>query len=202
MATLTIDDAERLATRVRPWTFRLEFLNNPGCTLYWYATGRGLTEAVEMGWGDTTATGTIQWQLTDWPGLRVKVADMLAQGYTYADTPFIRMTALSMARLGIGPAQAPVLTAAVPVSLTSAASLTSVVASPLMPPVTLTTPRDPALLALGHPWASIHHLKVLRNGLAILGWSAIDDNGKETMRFLPDEGIKFARDYNLETELV
>jgi len=189
MAKLTISDVERIAGRGRPWTIRLEFAGadpaNAGgfSDKYWYATGRGLTEAVEIGWG---ANGNgAQHQLIDWPELRKRVAEKLAKGYGYVDTPYIRMTTASLARLG-GPTKgtpAPVQVTPVP--------------NPVPPPVT----RSAALVALGEPWSLTHHLKVLRDGTTVKGYAAIDDNGDELLQFDPQRGVEFARDYNLEIEL-
>lgn len=218
MAQLTLIDAERIAARGKPWTIRLEFTGansanaNGFSDKYWYATGRALKEMVEAGWGANGAGA--QHQLIDWAELRKRVAEKLAKGYTYVDTPYTRMTPASLAKLG-GPTpsggHAPVATPAPVVVTTPPVVLgTGTVLAPgvtvksvtLAPAGPAAVARTPALLALGDPWALTNHLKVLRSGTSIVGWAAIDDNGDETgLRFDPDGGRQFAVDYDLELVL-
>ena len=224
MACLTINDAEQIASRGKPWTFRLEFTGSNSANAsgvsdkYWYATGRGLAEMVEAGWG---ANGNgAQHQLIDWNDLRKRVTEKLAKGYTYVTTPYTRMTPASLAKLG-GPTptgghlpvrtiQTTVLPTGtsvnIPVSTSAACGVGSVTV--MLPPtatVAVSVPavkRCAALLALGDPWALTNHLEVIRNGITLVGWKAIDDEGDETgIRFDPDGGKKFATDYDLELVL-
>jgi len=218
---LTLADAERIAAKGKPWTFRLEFIganatNASGVSdKYWYATGRAVNEAIEIGWG---ANGTApQHQLIDWDELRKRVAEKLGKGYTYTNTPYMRMTPASIAKLG-GPTRAsgqgslmpmgtnlptttlpPVVKAGTRVSVAPGVTVKAVSAAPVLPttgPVT----RCAALLALGDPWALANHLKVVRQGTTVIGYAAIDDNGNELLRFAPQGGIDFARDYGLDID--
>lgn len=177
MAKLTINDAENTATRIRPWTFRMESPTGD----YWYATGRGLTEAVEIGWGAAGA-GT-QYQLTDWVGLRTMVADTLNQGYFYVDTPYVRMTPVSLAKV-----MAPV---------------TTMVPAPIVAPVIVPSVRIPVVPVVAPVTLTVgkaHHLKILRTGAAITGYSVVDDKGNEIQRLDPKDGPQFARDHNVDIE--
>lgn len=146
------------------------------CGDYLYATGRGLTEAVEIGWG---AIGDPpQYQLIDWTELRNRVAEKLTKGYTYADTPYVRMTPASLAKVM---APAPVAPSVAAVSM----------AAPLAPVVV------PPIGGTG----KAHHLKILRTGITVTGYAVIDDKGNEIGKLTPAEGPKFARDYNVDIEL-
>lgn len=103
MARLTVQDARQIAMRNRPWTFRLEL--QPG--MFWYATGRGINEPLEV------VTGTIhpaQGQMAalgTWTDLERVVTLLLGQGWQYADTPYIRMSPQSLATIQAGQAAPP-----------------------------------------------------------------------------------------------
>ena len=199
MALLTLAEAEQIAGRGRPWTFRLEFCgSNPSnvsgqSDKFWYATGRGLAEPVEAGWG---ANGNApQFQLIDWTELRIRVADKLAKGYDYADTPFVRMSPANLAVvMGVG-AQA--VTQAVPVTATNAtAGSTSAVL--ITAPVLVGKPPAASLVALGTPWSLICGLRVLLDGTKVKAYSAFDAQGKELLQLDPAAGIAFAQQHNVD----
>ncbi|OHD16817.1 MAG: hypothetical protein A2Y38_22225 [Spirochaetes bacterium GWB1_59_5] len=95
MATLTFKQAEALADKGRPWTFKMQFQgldpsNASGQSdKFWLATGRGKGEPVEIHFG---ATGTVgQVQVHDWAYVAAKVPEKEAKGYRYVDTLFVRV---------------------------------------------------------------------------------------------------------------
>jgi len=184
MAKFTITDAERIAAKPKPWTIRLE-CQAGGSNKYWYATGRSLTEAVECGWG---AIGAVpQLKLISWTDLRVKVAEKLNKGYTYADTPYIRMSPGSLAALAGVPQQLPVLS------------------PPPVVPVVLAPPMSPvpaSLVALGTPYDQIVKLKLLRTGVKVTGYAAVDKDGNTVMDFSKDAGPDFATQHGLEIDFI
>lgn len=105
MAKLTFEECRKTAGRRRPWTFRLEFHGttpngNPSAK-FWYATGRGLDEAVEIGWGAIGQPPSHQ--LIDWAELRPRVEEKLRKGYDYAPTDYVRMSAANLAKLTNSP---------------------------------------------------------------------------------------------------
>jgi len=190
MALLMLQDAETIAQKNRPWSIRLEFLgvnanNKNGISdKYWYATGRGLNEAVEIGWG---AVGRKpQTQLTTWAELRNRVPDKLAKGYMYVTHPYIRMSAGNIAKI-IG--QAPVA----PQPRAAPAKKTKQV----MPQPSNWT-MSATQTALGAPWNLIHILKIARKGTKVLGFKAFDEKGNEILMFDEDGGREFARDHGLD----
>lgn len=197
MALLTLKDAERIATKGRPWTFRLEFTGANSANVsgvsdkFWYATGRALTEPVEVGWG---ANGrTPQTQLTDWNDLRGRVADKLAKGYIYASTPFIRMHPDNIAKITAGQFMA-LMT---PAQVAPVTTVVSVAPSSAVAPVK--APKA-SLAGLGVPWNMIDHLQVVRKNTTILGYKAIDVAGVEILEFTEDGGRQFAKDHDLDIE--
>lgn len=212
MAKLTIADAEKIAAKGRPWTFRLEYRgSNPAnqsgvSNKYWYATGRGLTEAVETGWG---AIGSVpQHKLTDWPTLRDKVAEKLTEGYMYADTPFVRMSASALALLGgANPSAVPagVPTAAKPAAVSAplvVAAGTVLTPGVVVQRITATSNKAPsaAQVALGEPFSLICALRLVREGgtTTVKGYQALDEQGNEVLMFPPAEGIQFAQTYDID----
>lgn len=198
MAKLTLADAENIAARNRPWTIRLEFhgtnANNQSgvSSKYWYATGRGLTEQVETGWG---AIGSApQHALVDWSDLRKKVAEKLAKGYDWAATPYVRMSAANLAKItGQAPVQAP----AAPAPVTPAPKPQSVKSTPTAG-VMAATATSNALQALGVPYNLICSLKITRTGTKVTGYQGLDANGDSVMDFGPTNGLDFAKKYNLD----
>lgn len=200
MPRLTIIDAEGIANRNRPWTIRLEFHgSNPTnasgvSSKYWYATGRGLAEKVETGWG---AIGSApQHQLIDWNELKVRVADKQSKGYKWADTPYVRMSKASMAILTGNPIPAaptaPVVKTNTPPALLPGLSVSA----------TLSTMINPTLATLSPPFSLIHALRVLRDGVKLIGYKALDAAGDELMQMPPADGLKFAQQYDIEIKFV
>lgn len=95
MARLTLNDAKATAARGRPWTFRMEDASGN----WWYATGRGLHEAVEVVCGDAQGNLTAGSNTLTDVGLLDKVCHNLVQrGYTYVDTQYIRMSPANLAQ--------------------------------------------------------------------------------------------------------
>jgi hypothetical protein len=190
MPRFTLLDAEGIANRNRPWTIRLEFhgsnLTNASgvSSKYWYATGRGLNEKVETGWG---AIGSApQHQLIDWAELRVRVADKQSKGYKWADTPYVRMSKASLATLTGNPI---------------------VPSNPVVPATPVTSVQvplktNPPLAALSPPFCLIHALRILRDGVKLIGYKALDAAGDELMQMPPADGIKFAQQYDIEIKFV
>ena len=205
MALLTLQDAEGIAGRGRPWTIRLEFVGaNPAnvsgvSSKYWYATGRGLHEPVEAGWG--TIGDTPQYQLIDWPELEVRVADKLAKGYQFVGTPFVRMSAGNLAIVTGNPVSTPPMAKAVS-SLTPARATAPAVkpapVHPTVPPVAVVHQAGAAQRALQHPRNLVCSLKLLRDGTRVTGYSARDANEAELLVMGASEGADFARTYNVD----
>jgi len=214
MARLTIHDAEDKARKGRPWSFRLEYVgSNPAnksgwSSKYWYATGRGITEMIEVGWGanGNPPQGTT---LVTWAKLRKVVPEKRSKGYDYADHGYVRMSAKSIAKLGGAtpstPAQGNAKPAPAPLSqhplgnpVKQAQPLTPATPAPAAP----AGPVSPDLLALGEPWSLVRSLKVIRKGTTLTGYSAQDKDGDELLKFDPAGGIEFARDYDIDIELV
>ncbi len=193
MPRLTIIDAEGIANRNRPWTIRLEFHGaNPNnasgvSSKYWYATGRGLAEKVETGWG---AIGSApQHQLVDWVELKTRVLDKQAKGYQWADTPYVRMSKASLATLAGG----------------SMNLIPVVIPTPPPPPsapVSMPSMINPTLAALGQPFSLIHALRIMRDGVKLVGYKALDAAGDELMQMPSVDGLKFAQQYDIEIKFV
>lgn len=196
MARLTITDAEQIAGRNRPWTFRLEFIgpnaanHNGSSRKYWYATGRGLHESVEIGWG---ALGSVpQHQLIDWPELRLRVAAKLVKGYDYADTLYVRMSAGSMATL-TGTASV-----VVPAPMPALPSSGLTVVTPLPPMNAVPTHVHPALVAMGEPYSLVASLRIQRQGIKVQGYTALDKDGDALFELTARAGIDFAQKYDVD----
>jgi len=88
MATLTLNDARRTMSRNRPWTFRLEY-HGGGSHKFWMATGRGRNEPVEVLYGRVGSKPQII--VKDWTYLESKTPEKVAKGYSYVDTPYVRV---------------------------------------------------------------------------------------------------------------
>ena len=206
MAKLTMQDAEKLAGRNRPWTFRLEFIgSNPSnasgrSEKYWYATGRGLSEAVEIGWGKIGSKP--QHQLIDWPELRSRVAAKMAGQYDYAPTNFVRMSTKSLATLGGVTPSAP-----------APAPQTPQATNPVQPPPTpvpaptagaqapkYTKAPSQIQLDLGEPFSLIRALRFKRDaaGTAIVGFTALDEDGDVLLDLTEPDGQDFIAKYDPE----
>ena len=198
MAILTLQDAERIAIKNRPWALRLEFVgsnpaNSSGISQkFWQATGRGLTETVEVGWGPIG--GTPQTQLVTFAEFRNRCVDKIAKGYDWADTPYFRMSPTNLALLG---GHKPVGTSPAPTAQTLV--IPSPTVGPVIPAPTISTKAPAAsLLALPLPWNLIRELRVVRDGTTIKGFDAIDEKGDILLRFDEPGGREFARDHDLE----
>ena len=190
MAKLTLQDAETLAQKGRPWTFRMEFhgITPLGgvSSKYWFSTGRGLLESCEIGWGAVGAKP--QLDLIDWAELRVRVADKLGKGYTYVQTPFIRMSQESLTKLSGTPTPFTPIAIATPVT------------TAVPPPPRQVIQHTPSAVqaALGKPHSQVCALKLARKGSQATGFQALDANGDYLFDFPLSEGREFARDHNLD----
>lgn len=193
MSCLTIIDAEGIASRYRPWTIRLEFhgansTNASGVSSkYWYATGRGPNEKVETGWG---AIGSApQHQLIDWTELKVRVADKCSKGYQWADTPYVSMSKASLATL-----------VTLPGSPTN--PVTVMISTPPSAPVSASSMINPSVASLNQPFSLIHALRILRDGVKLIGYKALDAAGDELLQMPPADGLQFAQKYDIEIKFV
>jgi len=196
MALLMLHDAERIAQNGRPWSFRLEYVgvnpnNKTGISdKYWYATGRGLNEDVEIGWG---AVGSKpQTQLITWPELRNRVPDKLAKGYMYVDHSYVRMSVGNIAKI-LG--QAPTPPAPTPPQTVIQPPQTKPAPAPTQPSNWM---MSAAQQALGAPWNMIHLLQIVRVGTDVKGFKALDEKGNDILMFDTDGGREFARDHGID----
>ena len=182
MAKVTLDNAELIAQKGRPWTIRLERYDQ-----YWYATGRALHEAVELGFG-TIGDSPVH-VLTDWATLRTEVSSQILQGFGWADTPYIRMSPASIAKLSGVPATTPVPT------------IKAVKTTPA-PAVIAAASTSNALQSLSSPYNMICSLKLVRTGIKVTGYAALDALGAHLCDFDAPTGLAFAQRYNLDVLFV
>jgi len=193
VAYLTITDARDIAKRGRPWSLRLEYTgsnssNNSGWSdKFWFATGRGINEPVEIGWGRNGNKPQIR--LTDFPTVEDRVSSKLGNGYSYVDASYRRMSPESLSKLAkptsatpLQPTPAPA--PAMPASITSKHTVSA------------------AQDALGVPWSLIHSLRIKRSkgSTNIVGYDALDENEDLLLTMTATSGLDFARDYNVEIE--
>lgn len=163
MALLTLDDARKLAARNRPWTFRLEFkglnaANQSGRSeKFWLATGRGVSEPVEIHYGAIGSTGTVL--VKTWSYVEQVAPEKLTKGYQYADTPYKRVQQSTIDAFNAAMAKQPP---------PSTAPVTSVAAPPAPPP----TPA-PTTNGLAGPYGRIVSVSSV-GGV----WKALDAAGK------------------------
>lgn len=184
MPKVTLAHAESIAQKGRPWTIRLEVIRSFAANEYWYATGRSVTEAVEVGKGSLGQPP--QYELIDWPTMRTQVASLLTDGFVWADTPFIRMSAGSIAKLTGQPQ-------VVPVNVT-----TRSVKSTPSPAVFAAAAASNTLQALGAPYNLICSLKMIRKGVKVTGYAALDASGGHLCDFDAPNGLSFAQQHNLD----
>ena len=197
---MTISEAEAIAGRQRPWTFRLEFHGTTDkgqpSHKFWYATGRGTGEAIEIGWGAIGAAPS--YALIDWAELKTRTAEKLDKGYGYAPTAFIRMSAGNLAVVtGQASVAAPTPPPAPPAPV-APVSPVAPVATPSVTPAQKTPAAS--LLALGEPFSLIRKLKMKREGSKIIGFSALDETGAEVCEMDAPNGRDFAKEHDLEVE--
>lgn len=172
MPKLTIEDAEKLALRSRPWSIRMEITGNE----VWAATGRGMHEPAEIIWG--TQGGKEYRQLATWTAVVDAVTKNLNDGFVYVDAPYRRMSQECLDKIAGASAS--------PANILGGGPSTFVV--------------PPSLDALGAPWNLIRMLKMKRDGVIVLGYSARDENGNEVLMFDPQGGRDFAAEHNLDVE--
>ena len=161
MARLTYQEAEQIAGRGRPWTFRLEYTgsnasNQSGVSdKYWYATGRGTSEMVEVGWGRIGSRP--QTMLLPFNKLADKVTEKRNKGYNYVNTPYVRMSAANLTKLGgQPPTQAP--------AVKQVSSMTPKTLKPKSKPVPASKVKPAKRALLCAPWTDIVKLRAVRQG--------------------------------------
>lgn len=198
MAYLTISDARDRAHRGAPWSIRLEFtggnFNNKSgwSSKYWFATGRGASEPVEIGWGRNG--NKAQTQITKFSTVEDRVSKKLAKGYDYTAAPYQRMSSESLAK--ISGAQPAVPTAPAPQPTPAPATPAPVAPTPKASTHTVSADQD----ALGEPWSLIYSLRIKRNGTRVVGYDALDNNGDFLLTMTATSGLDFARDYDVDVE--
>ncbi len=173
MALLTITEVKHTAARNRPWSFYMK--NKKG--QFWYATGRGLNEPVEICWGNPGMRP--QSKLVLWTDMEAKIPELLSKGYTYINHPYIRMSAGSILKLSnpsLWPTTAP--------GSTQAPSWTA----------------GAAQKALGHPWADIVCLRIIRKQTQVFGFEAVDTAGTVLLTMTMAEAKEFAREHDVPLE--
>jgi len=174
MPRLTLIDAEGIANRNRPWTIRLEF-HCGTVSKYLYATGRGIDEEIEIGWGDIGFAP--QYQIIDWDQLRILVADKRSLGYQWADTSYIRMSKGSLSSLSGGSSIAS------PVRISSSSQVSST---------------NSSISSLSQPFSLTQTMRIMRDGVKLIGYVALDASGNELFQMPPIDGLQFAQKYNIE----
>lgn len=180
MPILTMNDAERIAARGRPWATRME-TTGPANGRFWKATGRGVAEAVEVSQGVIGGVPQSS-ELVAWDEFKKRAAGKVAEGYSWVDTPYFRMSPDNIALLKNGrPSVLP--------------GIPAVAAIPAAPAA-----KSPAasLLALPSPWDQIRALRVVRDGVVVKGFDAVDDRGNVITRFDEDPGRDFARKHDVD----
>lgn len=194
MARLNLADAIRIARTGRPWALRMECVDPATNTnKFWFATGRGLHEAVETGHGRIGAKPALR--LTSFGVFVSKASEKLIKGYVFAHTPFVRMSAGNMAKLGGRKpskgitAPDPVITAPAP---TPAAAVKPVAASSgafVYPP--MGTPM-PGLPALDGPYTLIVALFPVKGG-----FEALDEDGDVVLDLTTKGGQDLCQGYGI-----
>ena len=181
MANLTLQEVEVIAGRGRPWTFRMEQTGE-----YWFATGRGLQEAVEVGYGFMGSLPHLQ--LVSWGDLTASVTEKISQGWQYANTPYIRMSPGNLAAATGNPI----------VKAQTAKAVSSLQAT-AKSPLSVTPPQvTQAQQTLAYPYSAIRALKLVRSGTTVTGYSALDAQGQEMLVLTPPEAISFAQKYSID----
>lgn len=210
MALLTLTEAANLAARDRPWSVRLEFVGaNPNnqCGLsrkFWYATGRGLGEPVEIGWGAIGAAP--QTLLRTFDDFRDKVTEKLTEGYRYVIAPYQRMSAANLAQITAGvTATVPVYTPGPPnPAMQNPAPPPPApgggIAAPAVSPKIVTLAQQ----ALGSPYDLIRSFRVKRlpaSGVpSVIMMEALDVLGGVLLLMQVQEAVSFARDHVLDIQ--
>lgn len=197
MARLTLVDVHRIAAKQRPWTIRMECVDpSTNTSKFWFATGRGTNEAVEIGWGRIGSAP--QLQLTSFAKFEAKVHEKLGKGYDYADTPFVRMSAQSLNMIqgnsGHTPGSGYALSAAnkakpAPVSSTPVPSAPAPVAAPLSPAASLSPVHVNPSLPM--PFGYIRWLRPAKGG----GWEALDSCEQKLLDLPFASGKTMLRDF-------
>ena len=194
MSRLTYDDAEKTSLRGRPWSFHMELhtTDSLGQAIdkFWYATGRGQGESVEVGEGNTGEQPVSE--LIAWGDLRALVTARVAGGYDYVDAPYRRMSPESLAKLA-----APPIAASPTLVVTPQA--TAVVTSPV---VVTPPPATPRVVTGGQPWDHISTMHVVREGTKVMGIEARDAQGTKLLVFTESVGQAFAQARNMDISFV
>lgn len=166
---VTLKDVNRIAARNRPWTLRLEYVAfpPPGANKFWFGTGRGTNESVEIGWG--RIGNKPQYQVISFQEFVTRVNDKISKGYAVAAGPFVRMRPETIQVLKT-------LTAAAtpPVQVSTPAAPVSI---SVPPPVQATFPPGT------DPFTLIKSLTPIKQG-----FDALDANGAVLMQLTLDSG--------------
>lgn len=199
MAKLTLNDAEDIARRNRPWTLRMECVDPATNTSkFWYATGRGRNEAVETAWGRIGSQP--QFKLVSFDVFRDRVNEKLGKGYDYAHTGYIRMTPANLAKLG---GRKPSAAPATPAPVAAPAPAPVVTPAPAAPapvqpagtkkfvPPPMGIPK-PGLPTLDGPYALIVALHPIKDG-----FEGLDDDGDVVLDLTLKGGQDLAQDYGI-----
>ena len=205
MALLTLNDVSTIAAKTRPWAARMEFTGpNPANTggysqKFWQATGRGTHEPVEVSWG-AIGSAPQGCQLVTWKEFRDRVKTKLANGYDWVDIPFFRMSPANLALLGGQKPAGTVPVSPFPLASPPTPALTVAPTQAAIPPKTTFTFKTPiaSLLALSTPWNLVRALRVVRDGITVKGFDALDDQGNFLLRFDEAGGRDFAREYDVD----
>jgi len=202
MATMTIDEAEALAQRKRPWTFGLT-LQTTSPKKFWYATGRGTDEKLEVvsghisGKPGAASLSVDDTEVVDWGDLQAKVDNLLANGFTYTSTGHKKMTDASWAivkalrdgtPLPTPPVSQGILQTSIPLP---GAAPAPVPPAPVFDPPPMGTPK-PGITPLTSPYDEIRALHPAKDR-----FDALDENGDVLCTLTVDEGRGLAQDHGV-----
>jgi predicted DNA-binding WGR domain protein len=205
MATLSLFEVRNIAKRQRPWTLRMECRDAATNTSkFWYATGRGINEAVEVGYGRIGSKP--QLRLTSFAKFEAKITEKLRKGYTYVHTDYIRMSAKSLNMIAANsgptpstpskpkPKPAPKgtntatsqgqMVPVIPASATAGTLQTGLVS-------TTTTMPQHVNPSLPPPFGFIRWLRPAKGG----GWDALDTNKTKLLDLPLVSGTAMLRDF-------
>lgn len=207
MAKLELAGAASLAARNRPWSVRLEFVSpKTGAVEFWYATGRGLSESVEMGGGDN---GTVpQTLLGTFDDFRAGVHEKLGRGYQYVNAPYQRMRPENLAKVTLTGLVVPSSSVYAPgppgpgtqVPAPPPPAPGGGIAAPAVSPKIVTLAQQ----ALGSPYDLIRSFRVKRlpaSGVpSVIMMEALDVLGGVLLLMQVQEAVSFARDHVLDIQ--
>jgi len=189
MARLNLTDARNLMLKSRPWTFRMEFQGpNPQVksgwsNKFWLATGRAQNEPVEIHFGDIWAPMNQRHILVkDWAYVERTAPEKVAKGYTYADTPFVRVQPSTIAGAANTQPPPPKPVAPAQVQAPVAVQAPAVPKPPSIPVGTILPPG---------PWGKIVAVLSIPGG----NWVGLDAQGRKVMGLTKDGARRLVQDY-------